>query len=186
MLLRVIGGETASYIYWSKTPATVALPAGGFCVIPCCDHNGGLGPTLIGEIAGKSLEFGACAQLYVSEDHMPSLCDFATRSGAELVGAGINAHKLQDYESAWNAKAPEFCDWTALSIAVQELAESTGRRLRGRISSFEQFKRVRMALCQWQNGPMDFDDLVDLWKDAVSDGWDSAPKETVPHRCNPQ
>lgn len=183
MLLRVTGGTHPYYIYLNKTLATVKLHKGGFLVIPCYDHKGVLGPTLMGEIAGDSLEFGICAQLYVSEDHMLSLSDLASRSGAEAVGAGVNAHKLQVFESAWNAKTSKSCDRAALGIAVQDLAESTGRRLRERITSFDQFKQVRMVLCQWHNGPIEFDDLVDLWKEAVTEGWDAAPKEPDLDRC---
>lgn len=86
---------------------------------------------------------------------MLSLLDFATRTAAELVGVAGPAQQLLAYEAAWSAKASESCDRAALRVVLQELAESTGRHLRGAFSSFEQFKQVRLALCQWHNGPVE-------------------------------
>lgn len=185
MLLQVTGGKQAGYIHWTNPPADVSTAEGGVLVVPCKDHKGVSGPTLLGEFVGTSDDLGACAQIYVSDEHLRSLMDFATRTGATFAMIGTNAEQLPSFEAAWKKRASASCDQGALRSVVKTIAESQGRNLKSNLETFEQFKRVRMLSCQWHNGPIEFDDLVDLWRDAVTDGWDehgaSYPKPAAQH-----
>lgn len=174
MILRLVpyNNTPVGFVIWEKAPNGVSVLDGNVATIFCPDSNG-IGPTFIAEWVGESTKHGACIEMFVQDDQVRSLLDFAVRTNGKLIMAGCNADLLSFVELAWSARTlGSPVNLNVMYGEIYRLGVARGKQLADHGIQEHQFKTLRMATCQWYDGPVEFDGLADCWKDAVGEGYD--------------